>query len=71
MLLFRSEEHLETWLTSGAGPRGERMSLDTQWELARAWFTGRHLPTWRRRSPEEAEEVFASVGLSGDFWRLT
>jgi hypothetical protein len=28
-------------------------------------------PDWRRRTPEEAEAVFASLGLTGEFWRLT
>jgi hypothetical protein len=27
-------------------------------------------PDWHRRAPEEAEAVFASLGLTGDFWRL-
>jgi hypothetical protein len=70
MLLFRSEEHLERWLADGRRPRGERLTLDQQWRLARAWFAGRHRPEWRRRSAAEAEELLASVGLTGDFWRL-
>lgn len=70
MLLFRSEEHLERWLSSGDHPRGARLTMDQQWALARAWFAGRHLPGWRKRSAEEAHEVFRSAGLSGDFWRL-
>lgn len=71
MLLFRSEDHLERWLADGTRPSGARLTLDVQWELARAWFRGRHLPEWRKRSATEAEEVFASVGLTDDFWRLT
>lgn len=70
MLLFRSEEHLERWLASGDHPRGERMTIEQQWTLAQAWFAGRDRPEWRKRSAAEAEEVFASAGLIGDFWRL-
>lgn len=70
MLLFRSEEHLETWLASGAHPRGERMSTEKQWDLARSWFVGRDRPEWRKRSVEEVHEVFRASGLTGDFWRL-
>ena len=70
MLLFRSEEHLERWLLSPAHPRGETLGLDRQWELARRWFAGRHLPGWRKRTAAQAEEVFRSVGLTSDFWRL-
>jgi hypothetical protein len=71
MLLFRSEEHLERWLASGDRPRGERMTMEQQWDLARRWFTGRDRPEWRKRSAGQAEEVFCSVGLSSDFWSLT
>jgi hypothetical protein len=70
MLLFRSEEHLERWLADGRRPRGGRLTLAQQWRLAGAWFAGRDLPEWRRRSAAEAGELFASVGLTGDFWHL-
>ena len=69
MLLFRSEEHLEAWLGRGR-PRGSVMAVDQQWRLACAWFEGRHLPDWKRRSPAEAQAVLAEVGLTGEFWRL-
>jgi hypothetical protein len=70
MLLFRSEEHLDRWLADGH-PKGERMTLDRQWELAVRWFAGRHLPGWHKRNADEAAEVFSSVGLTSDFWRLS
>jgi hypothetical protein len=71
MLLFRSAEHLDRWLADGRRPRGESMTMEQQWQLAYLWFRGRDRPEWRKRSPEEAEALFASVGLTGDFWRLT
>lgn len=71
MLLFRSEDHLEAWLASGERPRGEVLTLDRQWALAARWFAGRNEPTWRKRTAAEAEALFRSVGLGGDFWRLT
>ncbi len=48
------------------------MTLDQQWQLARAWHgDDRRAPEWRRKSVEEAEKVFAEVGLREDFWRLS
>ena len=70
MLLFRSEEHVERWVARGR-PRGATLSLQQQWRLAQAWFRGRHLPEWRKRTPAEAEEVLRGAGLTGDFWRLS
>jgi hypothetical protein len=71
MLLFRSEEHLDAWRGRRGIAAGATLTLDQQWELARIWYADRTAPDWRRRTPEEAEAVFASLGLTGDFWRLT
>jgi hypothetical protein len=70
MLAFRSEGHLENWIRRGH-PEGESFSLGVQWQLAKRWFAGRHLPEWQRRTPEEAQAVLASVGLSSSFWSFT
>jgi len=67
MLLFRSEEHVER----AGKPKGAFMTPEQMWRLADTWYHDRADPSWRRRSPEEAEEVFAEIGLQGDFWRLT
>jgi hypothetical protein len=71
MLLFRSEEHIEAWYGKREGSQGAILTLDQQWELARIWYTDRLSSDWRRRTPEEAEAVFSSLGLTGAFWRLT
>jgi hypothetical protein len=70
MLLFRSKEHVDAWLSSGR-PRGEELSVAVQWNLARLWFAGRDEPEWRKRSAAEAEAVFRQAGLTSDFWTLT
>jgi hypothetical protein len=71
MLLFRSEEHMAAWYRARRIPTGGTLTLEQQWELARIWYADRMSPGWRRRTADEAEAVFASLGLSGDFWRLT
>ena len=71
MLLFRSEEHRDRWLGEHELPHGATMTVAQQWQLARTWYGGRHQSGWTRRSPEQAEAVFAGVGLTGDFWRLS
>jgi len=70
MLLFRSEEDVERWSAIRGIPLGEVMSVEQQWRLARAWFEGRLRPEYRRRTAEEAEAVFAEIGLTGPFWSL-
>jgi Alkylmercury lyase len=71
MLLFRSEEHIDAWDRRRDIVTGATFTLDQQWELARIWYADRMAPEWRPRTPEEAEAVFARLGLTGEFWRLT
>ena len=71
MLLFRSEEHVERWYRGQGIATGATLTLNQGWELARIWYADRMAHDWSRRTPEEAEAVFASVGLTGEFWRLT
>ena len=70
MLLFRSEEHIDRWMKQWRLERGASMSPAKAWELARAWFTDRRDPEWRRRTVPETEALFAELGLSGPFWNL-
>ena len=71
MLLFRSEEHIDRWLDQHGLTRGYSFSLEQCWQLARLWYRDRLDPAYQRRTAAEAEAVFASIALSGDFWRLT
>ncbi len=70
MLAFRSEEHVERWCEMRGLERGAVFPLETCWRLADAWYANRLAPDWRRRTPDEAEALFAELGLEGDFWRL-
>lgn len=70
MLAFRSEAHVEHWCKRTGIEPGAAFPLETAWRLAEAWYRDRLSPDWRRRTPEEAEAVFADLGLRGDFWRL-
>lgn len=67
MLLFRGEEHVER----AGQPRGAFLTPEQMWRLADTWYHDRADPSWRRKTADEAEHVFAAIGLTGDFWRLT
>jgi hypothetical protein len=71
MLVFRSEDHIAKWCSDWRFERGAVLALDTCWRLADAWYSpDRRDPQWRRFSADEAHAIFASLGLTGDFWRL-
>lgn len=71
MLLFRSEEHLDRWLDARGDERGGMMDVATAWRLADAWYRDRMDPGWSRPPIDQIETLFASLGLTGDFWELT
>jgi hypothetical protein len=70
MLLFRDEEHVDRWCRQWNRPRGAILTLDSCWKLAHAWYRTRLDPDWRRPTPEEAQALFAKLGLTSEFWRL-
>jgi hypothetical protein len=70
MLLFRSEEHLERWRTEREIDRGATLTVAQMWHLAEDWYRNRLTPGWRRRTPDEAQEIFEGVGLTGPFWKI-
>ena len=70
MLAFRSEAHVDRWLELRRLPRGGSMSLEQLWRLADAWYANRLAREWRRRTPDEADALFAELGLDRRFWRF-
>jgi len=71
MLAFRSEAHVDRWCAVRRLPLGASFSLEQARRLGEAWYADRLSADWRRATPAEAEATFASIGLTGDFWRLT
>jgi hypothetical protein len=64
MRLFRSEEEIPD-------DGGATLPVDQLADLAGRWYGDRLDPDWRPRTPDESQAVLASVGLTGEFWRLT
>ena len=67
----RSEEHIERWCKAWRLPRGAVLTMEQAWKLADAWYRDHMSATWRRRSVDEAHELFRSLGLTSDFWRFS
>jgi hypothetical protein len=67
--LFCDEGHLAHWLAATGTGRGAVLGLDQLWDLATGWYAGRLTAGYRRRTPAEAAEFFASIDLTGEFWR--
>lgn len=71
MLLFRSEDHAHRWCALWGQPHGAVISLEQVWGLARGWYSrDPRDPSWRRKTLEEAQAYFTSLGLDAPFWSL-
>jgi hypothetical protein len=46
------------------------MSIAQAWDLSVKWYGTRLAPNFRRPTIDEARAIFASVGLTGEFWNL-
>ena len=68
MLIFRSEDHVVTWLAGRTA--GATIPLATLADLAAAWWGNRTDPDWRPRSREENQAILERLGLTGPFWNL-
>jgi hypothetical protein len=71
MQLFRSEEHVTAWCEQRRREPVAVFGLDQMWALADAWYRDRLDPGFRRRTVEEAQALFAEIGLTGEAWRLS
>jgi hypothetical protein len=68
MLFFRSEERIRSWCQArGIEPRPV-VRMDQLWQLAVTWYGTRLEPVSRRPAPAEMRQIFAGIGLEGEFW---
>jgi hypothetical protein len=42
--------------------------MDQLWTMATTWYSTRLQPDSRRPQPDEIRQIFANLGLEGDFW---
>jgi hypothetical protein len=68
MLFFRSEARVREWCQAQEVPVRPLVRMDQLWGLAQAWYATRLQPDSRRPKPAEMREIFAGLGLAGEFW---
>ena len=68
MLLFRSEENVNTWCAARNIPRRPLVTLEQLWQLALHWYANRLTVESRRPGPDEMVSIFNTLGLTGPFW---
>ncbi len=68
MLFFRSEERVRKWCTARGYPVRPLVGMGQLWTLATAWYSTRLQKCSRRPKVDEMREIFAGIGLEGEFW---
>jgi hypothetical protein len=68
MLFFRSEELIAEWCRLRQITPRPVVRMDQLWQLAVTWYATRLEPVSRRPAPPEMRQIFAGLGLTGDFW---
>ena len=71
MLLFRSEAHVDRWCTIENVARGDILTLEQLWLLAKLWYHNRLDLDYAGRTVDESHAIFEQVGLVSAFWRMT
>ena len=70
MNLFRSEEHVKSWLAARGAEPGATLSAATMCAVAHDWYRDRLADDWRPRGRDESQSILARYGLRGEFWQL-
>jgi hypothetical protein len=68
MLFFRSEARVIEWCRDRQSPVRPLVTIEQLWGLALAWYATRLKPESRRPQAREMVEIFAGLGLAGEFW---
>jgi len=71
ILFFSSEERIDEWCRRHGHPKGSVLDMPRALAVSEMWFGDYASPAWRRKTPEEALEIFKELDLDPAFWRLT
>lgn len=69
ILFFSSHGEIDQWCKRHNLLKGEVIDIGTGIALAERWFGDYLEPSWARKTPDQARELFDSLGLTSAFWR--
>ena len=71
ILFFSSEARIDEWCRRHGRPKGAILEMPRALALAELWFSDYASPEWRRKTPQEALEIFNRLELDPEFWNFT
>ena len=70
ILFFSTGARIDAWCKRHGRPKGAVLEMAESLELAELWFGDYASPDWRRKTPAQANAIFAEIGLDPQFWKL-
>lgn len=70
MLIFKDENEVREWCKRHNKPKGQVLQIRQVWELSKLWYGNYLCKDFKRKTKQEAEEIFRQIGLTSDFWKL-
>jgi hypothetical protein len=67
---FRSEAEIDQWCERHDMGRGAVLTIPALWHFAKDWYGNYLDDSWRKRSREDIKSIFASHGLTSEFWDI-
>jgi hypothetical protein len=68
MVYFSSKEHLDSWLASNPGLKGEALTPEKMAEVCKPLSQGRMNLDYERPPKEKIMAYWDSIGMTSDFW---
>ena len=70
MLPFRAKDAVAEWCSKHGVSQGEAVPLTQVQALAKRWYGPYAEDDWRKWTVQQAQEIFAEIGLTVPFWQL-
>ncbi|KAL7892179.1 Alkylmercury lyase domain-containing protein [Trichoderma sp. SZMC 28014] len=67
--LFQSESQVEPWLSKHGISKGSLISFEQLLGLAKEWYHDKAEYDYDRKSPEQVQELFNTLGMTETFWK--
>jgi hypothetical protein len=70
IVFFSSENRIDAWCARHGRPKGAILPFQTSMDLARLWFGDYAESDWRRKTPQQAMDIFRELKLDPAFWNI-
>ncbi len=61
---------VDSWCARHSLPKGAILTMPALWRFASDWYGTYLEPGWRKRTPQQARDLFRRHNLFGAFWEV-